>query len=579
MPRFSGPAAAQAPPTSVPTPRGRLDECVERLRSAAPIFAALPFDERLQLLRSMRAGYARIAPRMVEICCLAKRIAPGTVLEAEEWSLGPWPVLRQCRLLIETLSALQRRRPPTLGELGRTVDGRLSAEVYPGSVLDSFLMPSTRAEVHIRAGIGERELLASQARFYKQTPGAGRVVLVLGAGNAAGVPVQDVLTRMFNEGKVCLLKLHPLNGYLAPLLLEAFADAGARDFLHIVNGDAAEGAYLSQHPGIDEIHLSGRPETHEEILWGSAQTGAADRKRQHHPLHLKPVTSELGGVSPVLIVPGPYLDRQLAFQAEVLAGAMVHNAAMSCHTPRLLVTPRGWPQGDAFLRHLERALAAAPLRLAYYPGTTERWDRLTGGRPGLRTIGAAIGGMLPWTLVPGLDATDRREPFFTAESFCPALGEVEIGSTDPVEFLQQAVGFVNERVWGTLAVMLIVHPRTEADPQLSAAVERAISQLRYGAVGVNVWPAQLSAIGSAPWGGHPSSVVSDVQSGRGWVHNTAMLEEVEKAVIRQSVTVQFKPAYVPGHRSADTLLRRLTAVERGAGWAGLPGVLDAALRS
>jgi hypothetical protein len=124
-----------------------------------------------------------------------------------------------------------------------------------------------------------------------------------------------------------------------------------------------------------------------------------------------------------------------------------------------------------------------------------------------------------------------------------------------------------------------VHPRTEADPQLSAALERAISQHRYGAVGVNVWPAQLSAIGSAPWGGHPSSVVSDVQSGRGWVHNTAMLEEVEKAVIRQPVAVQLKPAYVPGHRSAATLLRRLTAVERGAGWAGLPGVLEAALRS
>jgi hypothetical protein len=58
-----------------------------------------------------------------------------------------------------------------------------------------------------------------------------------------------------------------------------------------------------------------------------------------------------------------------------------------------------------------------------------------------------------------------------------------------------------------------------------------------------------------------------------------MLEEVEKAVIRQPITLQLKPAYVPGHRSAAALLRRLTAVERGAGWAGLPGVLEAAIRS
>ncbi len=579
MARFSVPAAAQAPRTLAPTPRGQLDESAERLRAAAPRFAALPLADRVRLLRAMRAGYARTAPRSVELSCLAKRIVPGTVLEAEEWALGPWPVLRQFRLLIEALSALQRRRPAPIGELGRTVDGRLSIEVFPGSVLDGLLQPSTRAEVHIRAGIGEREMLSARGRFYRQPAPAGRVVLVLGAGNSAGAPVQDVLTRMFNEGKVCLLKLHPLNGYLAPLLEEAFAEAVGRDFLRIVSGGTAEGAYLSQHPSVDEIHLGGCTETHEEILWGPAQAGATERKRQHHPLHQKPVTSVLGGLTPVLIVPGPYLDRQLAFQAEALAGALVHNAAMNCHTPRLLVTPRGWTQRDAFLRHLERALAAAPLRMAYYPGTTERWERLTAGRPGLRTIGAPIGGMLPWTLVPGLDAADRREPLFTGESFCPALGEVEIGSTDPVEFLQQAVGFVNERVWGSLATMLIVHPRTEADPQLAATLSRAISQLRYGAVTVNVWPAMLSAIGSAPWGAHPSAVATDVQSGRGWAHNTSMLDEVEKAVMRQALTLQFKPAYVPGHRSANTLLRRLAAVERGAGWAGLPGVLEAALRS
>jgi hypothetical protein len=211
MPRSSGSVAAQAPPTLAPTPRGRLDECVERLQGASRTFATLRLGDRIQLLRAMRAGYARTVPRSVETCCLAKRIVPGTVLEGEEWSLGPLPIMRHFRLLIETLSALRRRRTPPLGELGRTVDGRLSTEIFPGSVLDGLLMPGTRAEVHIRAGIGERELLATQARFYKQASAGGRVVLVLGAGNSAGVPVQDVLTRMFNEGKVCLLTVHPHN--------------------------------------------------------------------------------------------------------------------------------------------------------------------------------------------------------------------------------------------------------------------------------------------------------------------------------------------------------------------------------
>jgi aldehyde dehydrogenase (NAD(P)+) len=577
--RASGSAAAQTPRAPAPSPKSRLDEAVARLRDGAGRFASLSLNERISLLRAMRAGYARVAATGVEACCRAKRIVLGTPLEAEEWALGPWPVLRQFRLLIEALRALRRGRDMPLGPLGRTVDGRLRIEVFPGSTLDQFLLPSTRAEVHFRAAIGDREVLGMRGSVYRQPAGPGAVTLVLPPGNAAAVPVLDALTAMFNERKVCLLKLHPINAYLGPLLEEAFGPAISKGFLQIVYGDADEGRYLAHHRGVDEIRLCGRAETFERLLWGEDRPEQEERKSLHQPLYAKPLTSHLGCVSPVIIVPGPYLDHQLAFQAEALAGAMVHNAGLNCHTPRLLVTPRGWAQRGDFLRHLEAALARAPLRLAYYPGAVEHWQRVTANRRELRTIGAPVGGMLPWTIVPGLDPASRGEPLFAAEAFCPVLGEVQIGGADPLEFLQQAVGFVNERVWGTLSATLIVHPRALSDHLLAAAVERAIAQLRYGAVGVNVWPAQLFAIGAAPWGAHPSSGPSEVQSGRGWTHNTAMLGEIEKAVVRQPLTQQLKPAYAPGHRSADTLLRRLTEVERGAGWAGLPGVLEAALRS
>jgi acyl-CoA reductase-like NAD-dependent aldehyde dehydrogenase len=578
-PRISGAVAAQTPRAPAPTSPARMDECVARLRDGARRFASLPLSDRLTLLRAMRAGYARIAQATVDASCRAKRVVLGTPMEAEEWALGPWPVLRHLRLLSGALTALSRGREMPVGPLARTVDGRVSVETFPGSTLDQFLLPGLRSEVHLRAGVGEREVLASRGKVYRQSPGSGRVVLVLGPGNAAGAAVQDALTKMFNEGKVCLLKLHPLNAYLGPFYEDAFAQAIQQDYLSIVYGDADEGRYLAAHPGVDEIQLCGSLETYEELVRGSERRLAGERRAHPRGTPAKPLTAQLGGVSPVLIVPGPYLDRQLQFQAEALAGAMVHNAGLSCHTPRLLVTPRGWSQRDDFLRHLEAALARAPLRLAYYPGTADRWERLTTGRADLRMIGAPIAGMLPWTVVPGLDPDDRHEPLFTTQSFCPVLGEVSVGSADPLEYLQQAVGFVNERVWGTLSMTLIIHPRTQADHLLSTAVERAIAQLRYGAVGVNVWPAQLYAIASAPWGAHPSSTANDTQSGRGWTHNTVMLDEIEKAIVRQPLTTALKPAYAPGHRSADALLRRLTAVEEGAGWAALPGVLEAAIRS
>ena len=68
----------------------------------------------------------------------------------------------------------------------------------------------------------------------------------------------DVLTKMFNEGKACILKMNPVNAYLGPYLEEAFADAIRQDFLAVVYGDAEEGAYLANHPALTRSTSPGR---------------------------------------------------------------------------------------------------------------------------------------------------------------------------------------------------------------------------------------------------------------------------------------------------------------------------------
>jgi hypothetical protein len=154
-----------------------------------------------------------------------------------------------------------------------------------------------------------------------------------------------------------------------------------------------------------------------------------------------------------------------------------------------------------------------------------------------------------------------------------------VGSADPVEFIDKAVTFANERLWGTLSAGLVVHPRTMKDPVLAGSVERAIAGLRYGAVCVNAWSGYLFAFVTPPWGAHPSSTLDNIQSGTGWVHNTPMLEQVEKAVLRHPVTAMPKPTYFPSHRSAHKLMPRMTALEENASWKKVPGVLAAALRA
>ena len=89
--------------------------------------------------------------------------------------------------------------------------------------------------------------------------------------------------------------------------------------------------------------------------------------------------------------------------------------------------------------------------------------------------------------VSGLDATDSREPAFSTEPFCSILSETEAGSNDPVEFLDRAVDFANNRLWGTLSADVVIHPKLLKDPRIAKAFERAIIRLRYGAVTVNSW--------------------------------------------------------------------------------------------
>ncbi|HEX6434178.1 MAG TPA: aldehyde dehydrogenase family protein, partial [Gemmatimonadales bacterium] len=477
------------------------------------------------------------------------------------------------------LLSLKHTGNTPIGPVGRTADQRLAVQVFPAGTIDGTLFKGVRVDVHLQSGVTEEEMNASRARFYKSPDHEGRVVLVLGAGNISGIPTKDLLTKMFNEGKVCVLKMNPVNAYLGPFLEEAFADPIRQGFLAVVYGGPGEGAYLANHRAVDEVHLTGSDKTFDQIVWGPAGPDRERRKAEGRPLLDKPVTAELGNVSPVIVVPGPYSDKELAYQAEDVAAGLTFNASFDCNANKVLILPKGWSQRDKFLAGLERALSKAAARRAYYPGARDRWLAYSKGRSSIRRFGSESEDVLPWTLVNNVDPEDRNEPGFASESFCPILFQTEIGSADPVEFLDRAVTFANERLWGTLSAGLVVHPKTSKDPTLGAAVERAITKLRYGSVNVNAWSGYLFAFGTPPWGAHPSSTLADIQSGRGWVHNTPMLEGIEKAVMRHPITAMPKPSYFPTHRSSHLLMQRMTALEENSSWTRVPAVLAAAMRA
>ena len=429
----------------------------------------------------------------------------------------------------------------------------------------------------MQPGVTEEQLEATRARFYKQPGHNGRTVLVLGAGNITAIPPMDVITKMFNEGKVCVLKMNPVNAYAGPFIEEAFTEVIKRNYLAVVYGGVEESQYLVNNNLVDEIHITGSDKTHDAIIWGPPGPDRAERMARNNPICSKEITSELGNVTPVIVVPGPYRDKELAFQAEDITGAFTFNASFLCCVPVALVTAKGWQQREDFLKHMESVLTKVPARKAYYPGARERWQSFTEGRNNMSTFGDHGGDKTPCALIKGL-SPDMDEVLYKNEPFCSILSETAINTADTIEFLERAVEFVNKKLWGTLTANIIVHPASLKDPMIAEAFERAITRLQYGTVTINGFNGMSFSFATQPWGGHPGSKLTDIQSGRGWVHNTSMLEGIEKAVLRFPLTSFPKPAWHPSHKSGVKLMRKLINLERDGSWSKVPGVVFTAMR-
>jgi aldehyde dehydrogenase (NAD(P)+) len=76
-----------------------------------------------------------------------------------------------------------------------------------------------------------------------------------------------------------------------------------------------------------------------------------------------------------------------------------------------------------------------------------------------------------------------------------------------------------------------------------------------------------------PWGGHPSATLANIQSGLGWVHNTFMLDGVDKSVIRGPLVVTPYPLWFFDNPKADAAAPLVFDMEASPSWLKLPGLL------
>jgi acyl-CoA reductase-like NAD-dependent aldehyde dehydrogenase len=557
-----------------------LDKKIATLQAHKDEWARLDLREKIAIARRLMQGFYKVGERQVAKAIEAKRIPADSPLVGEEWLGGPLITVRTLRFTIKSLEDVAAGKKPTLkpGTVRTLPNGQVAVKVFPNDKWDSILFKDFEAEVWMEPGVTEATLPSTQAVFYDKKDPTGKVALVLGAGNVASIGPLDVIYKLFVEGQVCLLKMNPVNEYLGPFIEEACAELIERGFLHVAYGGADVGAYLCAHEGIEEIHITGSDKTHDAIVYGVGAEGVARKQADDRKIN-KRITSELGNVSPVIVVPGQWSQSDLDFHAENIATQLANNGAFNCNAARVIITHKQWPQRRAFLDALNAAFSRIPQRYPYYPGARDRFAMFTESvkdRDQVKFFGKKDDQWLPWALVEDVDPNDKNNLLFTQESFCGVQCETALDAADTGEFIANAVRFCNDTLWGTLNAAILIHPDTER--QHKKQLDQAVADLRYGSVVINHWPALAYGFGVTTWGAFPGHTYQNIQSGIGVVHNALLFDKAQKSVIHGPFRVFPRPPWFVTNRQTHHIAPRLVDFEMNPSLPNLGRIIWYAVR-
>lgn len=513
-----------------PTSQKAIDEALKALKAHKDAWVALDIYKRIAILDEISQDLLKVADSWISASIDAKGILAHTQGEGEEWAMLA-SIFSEIRRLRQSLIEIRKHGHPHIRRFTVRPDGQVVAKTFPQTQFDRILCRGYTGEIWMEPGITVEEAVKTQGHIYQDKSHKGKIVVVLGAGNASCLVPGDFLYKLFIEDMVVILKTNPANAYLGPLIEEGFRALVQRGFLRITYGGAEEGTYLCHNSAVDEIHITGSDKTFEAIVFGPGPEGAK-RKAERNPLITKRCTAELGNITPVIVVPGPWSDDDIREQAVELTSWFAANAGFNCHTPRVIIQHKNWGQRDAFVKALGGVLSNLKTRKAYYPGAKERHAAFLTAHPDARQFGDAGGDHVPWTLIADVDPNNTEDICFKSEAFCSLFAETAIEAQSVPEFIDRAVEFANRTLWGTLYAAIVVHPKSLNDPQVNAAVGRAISNLRYGMIGVNMRADQFYWLMSGPWGGFPGRDIYDVQSGIGFTNNVMLFDRPQKSVFR-----------------------------------------------
>jgi len=566
--------------SSVSAAHPELSSALAELEEGIRAWQHVSVADRAVLLHQVAANAIGTAADWVAAACSVKGIAPDSSLAGEEWLSGPYPVAMNAATLAHTLESVATGSSPVArSSLGTGPGGRTTVDIFPNQIWDRLLLSGFSAKVWMEPGVSAEQTLHRAGLAQLEPTEVGGISVVLGAGNITSIAVLDTLYEVVANNRAVIVKLNPVMDPMLDVTRRVLAPLVTAGVVRVVTGGADIGAFLVDHDAVDHVHITGSAQSHDAIVFGTGQE-AADRRAANDPRLTKGITSELGGVSPSIVIPDQWSSRDIAFQAEHVATQRLHNSGYNCIASQVVIIPADWDDKQHFLEALRAEVDGAPVRPAYYPGSDDRV------REALTSHGSATscaaGRVLIGGLAPGSDA-----PAFRTEYFSPVLAVVEVPGRGEA-YLKAVAAFVNDELVGTLGANVSIHPRYRR--RLGPKFDSFLESLRYGTIAVNAWTAFGYLTAAAPWGGFPGATPAVVESGVGVVHNALLLADTERTVVEgpfrpfpRSVltgmpTITPKPAWFVRNRTAARTAALLVAFVAKPQWRKLPRLFASALR-
>ena len=325
---------------------------------------------------------------------------------------------------------------------------------------------------------------------YKHDPS---ISLILGAGNVSCIPLLDAIYHLVAKRSVVYIKLNPVNEYLLPVYEKVFNNFISLGFMVITKGTVEESKYMTEHNGIDHIHLTGSDETYENIVYGRKLNNEEKKLKSLKKINKKSFSSELGNVTPIIIHPGNWTNAELKFQARKIVTAKLNNGGFNCISAQIVLLPDKWKHTDKLMKYIKHYMNKVDDRLSYYPNSLNTLKSLEKDNNYERLNDESCA-------TPHLSREIKAySKYETSEIWGTSIYFKKITYENDLDYAKNVIDYCNNTLWGNLgATVLFKKYNKKANEPIKNLY---INNLKYGTVAINEWSAIGFIIPTLPWGG------------------------------------------------------------------------------